>query len=187
MQQKLSKTSVVMILIIALLGVITTVRTILLAINYFVLPLFIIHILEVLCFAWVIYYALNSHAQSSKFFRSMFITLGLILAVQASLDPDLFTLPHSYTTILLAFLAVTCLTVIYCKWTDYALCKILSWVTIAATLISAVVTTFLPLESIELPEPAIPALAEVYTRPLLTICVLGCYMARMSKKAKEEK
>ena len=183
--EKLSKSSIAFIVIVSIFGLVTVGRGIMLAVNYFVLPLFIIHILEVACFVWTLYYALKSSAKSPLFFRSMLITLGLIIAIQASLDPELFSFPHSYAVILLAFLSVVGLSVIYCKWDNYPLCRKWSWVVILSTIAVAVIMTLLPLESIDIPEPAVPALAEVYTRPLLAICVLGSYMARMSKKMKE--
>lgn len=195
MKEKLSKSSVALIVILAIFGLATVVHGIMLAVNNFVLPLFIIHILEMACFVWAIYYALSSHAKSSTFFRAMLITMGLIIAFQASLDPSLFYFPHSYSVILLSFLAVVGLTVIYCKWKNYPLCKKWSWVVILCTIAIAVIMTLLPLDTTLsqeeigdfLPESALSALAEVYTRPLLAACVLGCYMARMSQKAKETK
>ena len=196
MKEKLSKSSVALIVILAVFGLATVIHGIMLAVTSFVLPLFIIHILEMACFVWAIYYAFSSHAKSSTFFRAMIITMILIMAVQASLDPALFYFSHSYSLILLSFLAVVGLTVIYCKWQDYPLCKKWAWVVILSTFAIAIIMTLLPLDipaetpeeaSEMLPEAALSALAEVYTRPLLAACVLGCYMARMSQKAKEEK
>lgn len=189
MQKKLDKSSVFFIVIVAILGLLTIVRTAVTAVLYFNLPLFIIHVMEVLCFVWALYYALCNKAKSSKFFKSTIIMLAATFAMTASLDPELTFLPHTYANPLLSFVAVAGLTVILCKWEDFALCKVVSWVVILASIAIAVIVTLLPLETADptdIKEPVLQIMAAVYTRPLLTICILGSYMARMSKKLNEE-
>lgn len=189
MQEKLTKSSSTFIIVLAVLGLATVARGVYMTFCYFNLPLFIIHILETLCFVWALYYALCTKAKSSTFFKTTIMTLGAIYAMGGSLDPEMTCLPHTYAVPLLSYVVVAGLMVVLCKWQDFALCKKMAWCTIIAAVAIAVIKTCLPLDALdpsELSEPALAILAGIYTQPLLVICILGSYLGRMSKKVKEE-
>ena len=189
MQEKLTKSSSTFIIVLAVLGLATVARGIAMTLCHFSLPLFILHILETLCFVWALYYALCTKAKSSTFFKTTIITLVAVYALGNSLDPEMTGLPHTYAVPLLSYVVVAGLIVVLCRWQDFALCKKIAWCTIIASIAIAVIKTCLPLELLdpsELTEPVLAILAGIYTQPLLVICILGSYLARMSKKAKEE-
>ena len=189
MKEKLSKSSVGFIVMVAALGILTVVRTASIAVIYFNLPLLIVNLLETVCFAWTLYYALCPAAKSSTFFKVTLISLAATYAMIAALDPQDTNLPHTYSLPLLSFFIVAGLTVILCKWNDFGLCKKVAWGVIIASLAIAVITTVLPLDIAdpgEFEEPVLQILAGVYTPPLITICILGSYLSRMEKKADEE-
>lgn len=189
MQEKLTKSSSAFILVLAVLGLATVARGVAMAFNYFSLSLLIIHILETLCFVWALYYALCTKAKSSTFFSTTIITLVAIYAMSGSLDPEMTCMPHTYAVPLLSYAVVVGLIVVLCKWSDFKLCKKVAWLTIIAAVAIAAIKTCLPLDALdpaELQEPALNILAGIYTQPVLVICILGSYIARMTKKVKEE-
>ncbi|MDO5446469.1 MAG: hypothetical protein Q4F34_01655 [Prevotellaceae bacterium] len=188
MQEKLTKSSSAFIIVLAVLGLATVARGVAMTFCYFNLPLLFIHVLETLCFVWVLYYAFCTKAKSSTFFKSTIITLAAIYALAGSLDPEMTFFPHTYSVPLLSYAVVAGLMVVLCKWQDFCLCKKVAWGTIIAAVLIAVIKTCLPLDTLDptaLQEPVLNILAGIYTQPLLVICILGSYLARMSKKVKE--
>lgn len=167
---------------ICTLGLFTVAQSILFAVAELSIPLLALQALEIAGFILSFLYIAGSPMRSAVYFRIMLAIIGLIAASVGIICPNTHAGWLDIAARLLATVAVVCVTVIYCRWSDWSLCRRAVWIGACAFVLAAVAETVkAALYGNLFATPAF-AYINIWICPALALTVLGCYAARMRVK-----
>lgn len=178
MSEKVSKLAAVILTVVALFGLISVANAIDASTKLSSWTVILSNYLTVIGFIWVCFYILLDSAKSSTFFTAMHITVA-VLTVLAAANAGFAPL-----ALVLDLVTLACVVTILFKWRSFRLCKVLSFIAIAASLAASV--HLLTVNRGSADAGTVLSIVATFNYFVLVLCVLGCYVARMRQKQKEQ-
>lgn len=184
--KRLDKTSETVLFIVGTLGIIAAGIGLISAVDKFNWGMCIMYMLYFLCYFWIVYYILNTSFTSKQMFISVIITFSISVILRDLVFPA-EGLPRGIEAVagLLSVSEVASLIILNSGWKRVRSVKsILVYFVIADAVVSGI-WTWNYLTGMPSSLGAAYVVIAYWARTLLAACLVLCYLARMSVKAKE--